>query len=430
MRTLTRTLIAVSALALAAGLAACGSPAQQPESGGDGTGSVVLWFLPEDDGAAFIAAIKPGFEADNPGTTLDAVGVPEDNFVTKVDTAMLAKQPPDVLFMLDAKWIKAGRLAPVDDILKNAGVDIANWNPVAIGGCQFDGVTYCVGSQQFTTALVYNKDMFDAAGLDYPSTTEPMTIDEFAELSRKLTKPSEDPSTRVYGAAISGPFNGMTSMATFYGEDGRKAVGNADSPRTAHFFEVLAGLAREGSITQPTLFANASSADLMAGGNAAMTIEGVDYVGSAMDAAGRRWGVAPPPLLEKGDTPYVYSGTDQYAMVKGGANNAGAEKFIAWYAKHAGEYRLKDDFAPLDRTLLPKWAEGSEGRAEVVEVLALATQRSPFVPNVWDYSGMLGDLYTQLASGEKQDAAVELSALAPEVQTKLDQAWKDWEAIR
>ncbi|MBN9140374.1 MAG: extracellular solute-binding protein [Micrococcales bacterium] len=429
MRSTTR-ITAILATALVAGALTACSPGGSSQVSDDGTGKVVLWYLPEDDGATFIASIKEAFEAANPGTILDAVGVPEDNYVTKVDTAMLANQPPDIAFMLDAKWIKAGRLAPVDKLLSDAGVDLANWNPVAMSSCQLDGATYCVGSQQFTTALVYNKDMFDAAGLDYPSATEPMTIDEFAELSKRLTQPSDDPAARVYGAAISGPLNGMTSMATFYGEDGTAAIGNADSPRTAHLFDVLAGLARDGSITQPVMFANKSSADLMSAGNAAMTIEGVDYVGFAMDAADRRWGVAPPPVIEAGDTPYVFSGTDRWAMLTGGRNNLGAEKFLSWFAQHGGEYRLQLDQAPLDTTQLSEWAEGSESRGEMVQVLTLATHPSPFIPNLWGFTGKLDDLYIQLASGDKTDAATELTSLAPELQRQLDEAWKNWEAIR
>lgn len=36
--------------------------------------------------------------------------------------------------------------------------------------------------------LVYNKDIFDEAGEEYPSATEPMTWDEFIELAAKFTK--------------------------------------------------------------------------------------------------------------------------------------------------------------------------------------------------------------------------------------------------
>ena len=36
-------------------------------------------------------------------------------------------------------------------------------------------------------SLYYNKDMFDAAGLDYPSATEAMTWDEFVTLAKTLT---------------------------------------------------------------------------------------------------------------------------------------------------------------------------------------------------------------------------------------------------
>src|SRR3954471_11385096 len=90
----------------------------------DGKGKVVVWYLPFD--TDFMAKIKPLFEKDNPGITLETVSVPEDEYVTKIDTAMLAKQPPDIVFEYDAKWIKSGRVLPVNGPLKETGVDLSS----------------------------------------------------------------------------------------------------------------------------------------------------------------------------------------------------------------------------------------------------------------------------------------------------------------
>ena len=56
--------------------------------------------------------------------------------------------------------------------------------------------------------LIYNKAMFDAAGLEYPSAAEPLTIDEYAELAAQLTVPNDDITQRVGAPAPKRPTGG------------------------------------------------------------------------------------------------------------------------------------------------------------------------------------------------------------------------------
>lgn len=425
MRTRNRIVAVGTVVALGAALlTACGGGGSEQVSN-DGTGNVVLWYLPDD--ADFIQAIKPAFERDNPGTTLDAVSVPEDNYVTKIDTAILAQQSPDVVFEYDTKWIKAGRVLPVDQIMADAGVDMSVFNPVAMKECVFDGKTYCIGSVGGATMLIYNKAMFDAAGIAYPSSSQPMTIDEFADIARKLVKPDPDVNKQVFGAAVSGPVNGMTSWATFFGEDGKSAGGNTDSDRTIHLFDVLSQLARDNVSVPPSVGELSEAPDMLATGNAAMAITDMEAAARAMDGAGLAWGAAPPPVIESGDTPFMFVGTDKYAALKGGKNNLGAQKFQVWLAKNGGDYRINIGKPPLDSTLLTQWAGDSAGKQEVIQVLALARTPNPFVPQVWSVLEDVIDLYRLLASGEETDSAAALRDLAPRLQEKLDLAWESWD---
>jgi hypothetical protein len=149
-----------------------------------------------------------------------------------------------------------------------------------------------------------------------------------------------------------------------------------------------------------------------------------------MDDAGLRWGAAPPPVIEAGDTTFMFVGTDKYAALKGGKNNLGAQKFLVWLAQNGGQYRIQIDKPPLDETLLPDWAGDSEGRQEVLKVFALAKEPSPFVPQFWDLAGDIEDTYSLLANGEETDSAAALTDLAATLQGKLDTAWADWDAIK
>ena len=145
---------------------------------------------------------------------------------------------------------------------------------------------------------------------------------------------------------------------------------------------------------------------------------------------GSTWGAAPNPIIDAGDPFYMYSGTDKYAALTGGSNNAGAEKFLVWLAQNGGKLRVEDDIPPLDSTQMASWAGDSEGRQQMAQVLQNASTPTLFVPSVWDVSGGISDTYALLATGEKTDAAAALKDLAAQLQPKLDEAWKTWDAIQ
>ncbi|MBV9230402.1 MAG: extracellular solute-binding protein, partial [Chloroflexi bacterium] len=72
-------------------------------------------------------------------------------------------------------------------------------------GLSFKGQPYAFGYDVGPILLYYNKDMFKAAGLDFPSATTPMTWDEFRTIAGKLSKPS----AQQYGYVIQPGFDSI-----------------------------------------------------------------------------------------------------------------------------------------------------------------------------------------------------------------------------
>src|SRR5262249_44545138 len=163
------------------------------------------------------------------------------------NTAMLGGEAPDVVFIYDPAWMKAGDVLPLNDVFEQEGIDLSNYNPIGLSECKLDGEIYCIGSLAGAQMLLYNKDMFDAAGLDYPSSTEPMTIDEFAALARQLVIPDADPAKTVYGALIGPPTSGYSSQENYYSPDGRTIEGYIDDEDTIHEYDVVSKLTLDGA---------------------------------------------------------------------------------------------------------------------------------------------------------------------------------------
>jgi multiple sugar transport system substrate-binding protein len=91
-----------------------------------------------------------------------------------------------------------GVLAPIDQYLKDSGIDMkrdfgsfAEWNT-------YEGKYYCLPLRTSMEAVYYNKDMFDAAGVPYPK--DDWTLDDYIATAKKMTSGSGQ--NKVYGTYL------------------------------------------------------------------------------------------------------------------------------------------------------------------------------------------------------------------------------------
>ena len=94
-----------------------------------------------------------------------------------------------MLQMADKKQLLA-----LDDFMKADSFDTSVYSGAA-EQLQYNGVTYGLPYRSDWYVLYYNKDLFDAAGVEYPSND--MTWEEYYELAAKMT--SGEGSSKVYG---------------------------------------------------------------------------------------------------------------------------------------------------------------------------------------------------------------------------------------
>ena len=175
------------------------SPAASTPAGSAAADAVTLnlWIFEGEE--EFLPKVKEAFEASHPGTTLEITILPEEQYTTKLDTALAAGSPPDLAFMYDPRYIKEGHMVPIGDVLTDRGVDLTRFAEGPLSSCTQDDKLYCIGTYTGALVLMYNKDLFDRAGVPYPSSTTPMTVDEYAALAKKLTVPNDDPAKKIWG---------------------------------------------------------------------------------------------------------------------------------------------------------------------------------------------------------------------------------------
>ncbi len=388
-----------------------------------------LWmFL---DGTGFLPSVVEAFEAAHPNIKVQITDVPEGEYVTKVDTAFLAGQPPDLAFPYVIRWIRAGLVAPIDETLAAAGVEIEDYNAGAVSrNCTLDGQVYCLGTFTAGYNLFYNKDLFDAAGIPHPSPTEPMTIDEYAAAAEQLSMYSDDMSERVWGATLPQPW--WMEPAHYFSDDGRNVIGYVNDEATAHFYQVVADMHGSDSVLSGadlSLVGN-SSVDMLAAGQLGMSVEDSPIAQPLLEASGINWGAAPNPVEEEGQAPWVYTGSDELMALSGSDNLVEALQFVLFWGTEGNRLRAEGGGLPLNMRMAEElnWAQGSEGRQELLAAIQLG-RSTVFVPTVWNAYGHISETLNSLMIEDGIPAQEALDEIAPVIQEDLDQLWETWDTF-
>ena len=197
--------VAAASLALALLVAACGGDSTSttasgsPQAGGGGE-TIVMWHgnVDQERTATDVAAAK--FNSTGAGFTVKPVFVGNSDYILqKVLTAVAAGKYPDITYLYGS-WManiaKSPKLATLDDLIANS--PDFNWDdffPAEREAATVNGKVVGIPALVDNLALVYNKDVFDRAGLTYP--TAEWTWDDFRSAAQTLT----DPVAKQYGWA-------------------------------------------------------------------------------------------------------------------------------------------------------------------------------------------------------------------------------------
>jgi multiple sugar transport system substrate-binding protein len=158
-----------------------------------------------------------------------------------------------------------------------------------------DGKFYCPPKDFSTLALEYNKDMFDAAGVKYP--TADWTWDDLKDAAKKLTGTDKD-GNKVLGLVLPADFNRWLPFffqagGELFDKDGNFAI-DSDAGKAA--MDYYLGLVTEGSAGPASAVDSGWGGEALGKGRAAMVMEGNWVIQFMLDNYPKiNWGVAEMP---------------------------------------------------------------------------------------------------------------------------------------
>ncbi|MCC7127543.1 MAG: extracellular solute-binding protein, partial [Microbacteriaceae bacterium] len=123
-------------------------------------------FISNDGNEANLAKIVDAFEKANPNITVDVTTLPYSDYGTALQTDLAAGTVSDVFdieYANYASYQANGVLAPLKVSNPSA------YRQSLLEAYSTDGTSYALPSSFSDVVLYYNKDLFDAAGVSYPT---------------------------------------------------------------------------------------------------------------------------------------------------------------------------------------------------------------------------------------------------------------------
>ena len=318
------------ALMLAAVLLLCMTGFASAEEGQKLT--IVAW---DAQTTPYLVAQKEAFEASHPGVTVEYVDVASQDYIIKTTTMLAGGDSSDIYMVKELPhlldWQAAGYAEPLNSYIDSSGFDMSGFTGIE-ANYAVDGEQYALPFRSDFWVLFYNKDLFDAAGVDYP--TNDMTWEQYAELAKQMT------GDGVYGTHY---HTWLSAVVNWDVCDGVNTLIDGDYNDLAYFYELYQDLEDAGACMayDELKAAGLHYSAAFANGNIAMLPMGYWYLSTLIGynkdgTCNFNWGIVSVPHKED-----VAAGSS-FGNLTGAMINAKSEnkdlawEYISWLAGEEG----------------------------------------------------------------------------------------------
>lgn len=336
------------------------------------------------------------------------------NFNEKLPPSIVANSAPDFVLMNYSdfsSYVSNGTMQPMDDFFEYEGVNKDDFVETSLELTQLDGTQYFIPMQIQGMYLYWNKDLFEAAGLD--PDTPPKTWDELVEFGIQLT----DESKNQFGFAL--PYDGYQPFSNWLLANGG-SIANEDytestfaSDGTLETLQEIQTLISENK-GGPATISGAEADNLLNSGQLAMYING-PWLNNGLKANEINYGVTGVPQgTTDGEPQAILDGVGFGVPVSTPEDKKEAiYEFVKyWNTTEIGKtWSLENGFPPY----LQSVAEDEEVLADpiVSELYKQIEYATPFMPTSTTLPAINGDVIRPLLENVMSGS---------DVQTEMDNA--------
>lgn len=307
-------------------LAACGGSNDSEGSGSSDGTTITFWnSFTGADGDMLVEMVDKFNEENTDGITVE-MDISSD-FDSQLSTAFAAGEGPTMILSSSAyRFTYGDYLQDVSDVFEKTELNKDDFIQSYLDYCSDGEATYFIPFQVVGYYMYWNKDLFEAAGLD--PDTPPATWDEWQSYAEQLT----DPDSNVYGSGIS--YDYAYQIAHIMQRLGGLAVTDENGSWTANFagnegYKEFLNMYKE-MVDNGDNPLEADTDSMASAGQIGITVGG-PWVSAGLDTAGVDYGIE---LIPQGDAGEMNS----VEVIGFGITTAASEeekeaayKFIEWW---------------------------------------------------------------------------------------------------
>ena len=409
-------------------LAGCGQKGSDGGSDAASSEEQVTLTFPVWDLATtpFIQEVIDGFEAEHPNIKINVVDIAAADYVTKLTTMLNGGAECDIVYIKEAdgtpSFANKGQLEDLTPYIEKDGLDTAKF--VGFDDFNLDGKQVGLPFKTDYYLLYYNKDIFDAAQVEYPSND--MTWTEWEEMCKKLT--SGEGNSKIYGGFL---HTWQACVQNWAVQDGENTILGPDYEFMKPYYEMALRMQEEGTIMDYSTLktGNIAYASPFQQGTVA-TLPMGSWFSSTMIAkknAGEtdvNWGIATLPHPEGVPAGSTIGSTTPMGINSKSEHKEEAWEFVKYACSETNEILIRNGQMPAyqdDQTLesLAALDGMPEGAAEAMKTVSIVPDR-PINEYSAEVNQMLGEEHSLIMSGEGDLDTVlkEMAARSAEIQGK------------
>ena len=293
MKKIPRMLAAVLVLVLLLAMTGCGA------SDGKTHLTFQIWDVAQRDG---MQAICDAYTRQNPDVVIEVQVTSWSEYWTKLEAAAESNTMPDIFWMHTNQilyYSDFGMLADLTDLYDDVDANYytEHYSEISLNNAMgSDGRIYGVPKDKDNVCLVYNKEMFDAAGLSYPDET--WTWDDLVSASEKIYETTGKYGFMAYADEQLGYWNFVYQAGGYILNEDKTAAGFTD-PATVKAMKFYIGLQDYDWCPTQTYFAETSPGTAFFSEVGAMFLEGnwnlLSEMNNYPDMVGK-WDIAVLPM--------------------------------------------------------------------------------------------------------------------------------------
>ncbi|MEZ4670693.1 MAG: sugar ABC transporter substrate-binding protein [Anaerolineae bacterium] len=385
-----------------------------PAAAQDATTIRYFTFSAAPDHLADLDTIIAGFEADNPGIKVEVETAPFADYFTLLQAGVASGDAPDVFELNYENFVTYAANGTLYDLSDMVSAD-APFYPRALQAFQYDGKQMALPATFSTVLMFYNSDLFDKAGIAYPSAD--WTWDDAIAAATAI---------KALGDDTWGLFS-PTQFWEFYkkaAQNGECNFFNADmtestinSAACVSTLEMMVNFVNDGLMPSAAQLSGVSDSELFMSGKLGMLVTGIWMFGAFADAP-FKWDVQLEPMIKQHANHFFANG------VAVSASTANAEAAAAWatyMASSATAAKVRVDSAwelpALDK---PEYFEAYLQQTPPANRAAVfAALENPVTPPVIERQNEMQDAVNALLT-KVVDGEMTAQAALDEAKTEID----------